>query len=338
MFEIDFLWVGEETKTGDAIACRFTEPGTGQTRVVIIDGGIIETGDRIVDHVKTYYGTYSVDLVVCTHPDNDHIKGLFSVIENLSVDRLLIHRPAQHGFSRDDYKAGMVEDLVALARRRGTAVDDTSFAGARYFNGALTVAGPTEANYKGFLSEQASFNSMEQAIARALADQFGKAKRAFRTALGYDPGETLTDDNGGTTPRNNTSIICNLEVDGYRALFTGDAGAPALTAAADLLDDAGLGYKALDFFDIPHHGSRHNLTKDLCDRLFGPINGAVKQGSAYVTVGQKAEDHPRSEVVNALKRRGYPVYEARGRNIWWHRGTPDRPSYGPIDPLDWLDE
>lgn len=338
MIEIDFLWVGEETKTGDAIGCRFTDPSTGQSAIVLIDGGFVETGTRIVEHVKRHYGTTVVDLVICTHPDNDHIGGLATVIENLTVRRLLIHRPAQHGFTGDDYKSGSVEDLVRLALRSGTVVDDASFAGTQYFGGALTIAGPSEADYKAFLSEQAEYNSLSKAVARHYAEAAGTWKRAVRGFLGSDPGETLTGDNGGTTPRNNTSLICNLSVDGYRALFTGDAGAPALTAAADYLDTVGLGQQPLDFFDVPHHGSRHNLTKELCDRLLGPTGGNATRGSAYVTVGQKADEHPRPEVVNAIKRRGYPVFQARGTNVWWHRGTPDRANYGPIDPLGWLAE
>lgn len=338
MIEIDFLWVGEETKTGDAIACRFTDPQTGQPVVVLIDGGFTETGSRIVEHVKTYYGTNVVDLVICTHPDDDHIRGLFTVVEDLVVRRLLIHRPAQHGFSGDDYKSGLVEDLVAVAREYGTSIDDNGFEGTTYFGGALTIAGPSETNYKTFLSGQDEWDSATNRIMRALSEKSGVVKRAVRS-LFADPGETLTDDNGGTTPRNNTSIICNLTVDGYRALLTGDAGAPALTAAADYLDTVGLGGQSIDFFDIPHHGSRHNLTKDLCDRLLGPVvDENHKKGSAYVTVGKKADEHPRPEVANAIKRRGYPVYQARGINIWWHQGTPDRANYGPIQPLGWLDE
>ncbi|NYE35664.1 beta-lactamase superfamily II metal-dependent hydrolase [Nocardioides cavernae] len=338
MIEIDFLWVGEESKTGDAIGCRFTDPSTGRTVVVLIDGGFAETGDRIVNHVEKYYNTNVVDLVVCTHPDNDHIGGTSTVIEKLTVRRLLIHRPSQHGFSGDDYKSGAVENLVNVAILNGTVVDDSSFAGAQYFGGALTIAGPSEANYKAFLSGQAEYNSVANRVLRLLAESAASAKRAVRKVLGSDPGETLTGDNGGTTPRNNTSVICNLVVDGYRALLTGDAGEPALSAAADYLDSIGLGSQRIDFFDVPHHGSRHNLTKDLCDRLLGPVAGDMQRGSAYVTVGQKAEDHPRSEVANAIRRRGYPVYQARGINIWWHRGTPNRLDYGPIQPLGWLDE
>src|SRR4051794_31660922 len=72
VIEVDFLWVGEETKTGDAICARFTDPSTGRDAVVVVDGGFIETGDRVVSHIQRYYGTQTVDLVICTHPDDDH--------------------------------------------------------------------------------------------------------------------------------------------------------------------------------------------------------------------------------------------------------------------------
>lgn len=337
MIEIDFLWVGEETKTGDAISCRFTDPQTGEQVVVLIDGGFTETGDRIVEHVTEYYGTSVVDLVICTHPDDDHIGGLSTVLDALWVRRLLIHRPAQHGFTSDHYKADAVETLVETALKNHTVIDST-FAGATYFGGALTIAGPTEADYRAFLSGQQEWGWTSNRFARGLAEQLGTVKRAVKGIVGYDPGETLTDDNGGTTPRNNTSIICNLAVDGYRALFTGDAGAPALTAAADYLDAAGLSSTPIDFFDIPHHGSRHNLTKDLCDRLLGPVVGEAEKGSAYVTVGKKAEDHPRPEVANAIKRRGYPVYEARGKIVRWSRNASSRPGWVPASSLEWFYE
>lgn len=338
MFEIDFLWVGEETQTGDAIACRFTHPTTGAPVVVIIDGGFTETGDRIVEHVRSYYRTDRVDLAICTHPDDDHIRGLFAVVEGLNVERLLIHRPSVYGFVGDDYKSPLVEDLVLSALSNGTQVE-TPDAGTTYFDGALTVVGPSESDYVSFLSEQAEWHSSSNRLLRSILGASGAVGRVLSKALAGDPGETLDSDNGGTTPRNNTSIIVNVTVEGYRALFTGDAGAPALTAAADYMDAHGLSAVPLDFFQVPHHGSRHNLTRELCQRLLGPIVGDRVLGTAYVSVGKKAEEHPRPEVANACKRRGYPVYETRGRNIWWHRGdAPARATYSTLESLGWLDE
>ena len=335
MIEIDFLWVGEKTNTGDAITCQFTDPATGQAVVIVIDGGFVETGDRIASHIRKYYGTSRVDLVICTHPDDDHIRGLFTVIEELDVARLLIHRPAEYGYAGDNVKAGLVDDLITTARNNGTTVDG-GFAGTTYFGGALTIAGPSKAYYQELLDEQVQYSSMTASVVRALSKAASTVVVAIR-GLGSDPGETMTDDNGGTTPRNNTSIVTNLAVDGYRALFTGDAGVPALNRAADHLDANGKS-STIDFFDVPHHGSRHNLDRDTLTRLLGRIVGDHPIGSAFVSVGKEADDFPRPEVANAIRRRGYPVTATRGNSIWWNRGGAPRADYGPVEAIGWLQE
>lgn len=340
MHEIDYLWVGEKTNTGDAIAMRFTDPTTLTNRVVIIDGGFHETGDRLADHVEEYYGTSTVDLVVCTHPDNDHIMGLFDVVERLTVRRLLIHRPSLFGYTeRDDVKADLVEDLVDLARSNRVAIDDSSYAGTTYFGGALALAGPTEDYYQQTLQEQKSLETSAFArLGHAAPIAAAAAVRQVKSLFG-DPGETMTGDNGGTHPRNNSSIILDLQVEDKRVLFTGDAGVPALERAGDMLDAMGRSYAKIDLFDIPHHGSRHNLTPALVDRLLGP-KGQADQGYAIANVGKEAFDHPRPEVANALKRRGYPVFGTRGTSLCWRSDdAPARWAYnGVATPLDWLVE
>jgi beta-lactamase superfamily II metal-dependent hydrolase len=335
MIDIDFLWVGEKAKTGDAITCQFTDPETGQDVVIVIDGGFVETGDRIASHVRRYYGTSRIDLVICTHPDDDHIRGLFTLIEQLDVARLLIHRPADYGYTGDNVKSELVDDLIATAHDNGTIVDG-GFAGTTYFGGALTVAGPSEAYYKELLAEQVEYSSLTASIGRALSKAASTVKEAIRS-LGSDPGETMTGDNGGTTPRNNTSIVTNLEIDGNRALFTGDAGVPALNRAADHLDAASKS-STIDFFDVPHHGSRHNLDRDTLTRLLGPIVGDYPVGSAFVSIGKEADEFPRPEVANALRRRGHPVRATRGINIRWNRGAAGRADYSPVEAIDWLQE
>lgn len=332
--EIDFLWVGAETKTGDAITCRFTDPTSGDDVIMVIDGGFVADGARIVEHVRRYYGTDVIDLVVCTHPDDDHIRGLFDVIELAEVKRLLMHDPARYGYRSDAVKGPLIADLIATATAKGTVVDHF-FAGSSYFGGAVTIAGPTEELYRTLVAEQAptSLSASSSLFTKAAT----AIKWALRTLTG-DPGETLSTDNGGTTARNNTSIVVYLHADGYRALFTGDAGVPALNAAADYLQQAGLPL-AFDFVQLPHHGSRHNLDQDTADRLLGlRSDDPPARGSAFVSVGKEAEDFPRPEVANAFKRRGYTVCATRGKDLWWHRNAPQRTDYGPAQVLGWLEE
>lgn len=340
MYEVDYLYVGEKSNTGDAIAMRFTRPDTLTEAVVIIDGGFHETGDRLADHVRNYYDKNVVDLVVCTHPDDDHIMGLFEVLEQLDVRRLLIHRPSRFGYGPNDgCKSQLVEDLVSLAEERGVIIDDARYAGHSYFGGALMMAGPTEAYYRELLADQRTLSkSLAAQMASKVAPFIASASRQVRALFG-DPGETMTGDNGGTTPRNNSSIVMDLTIEGNRVLFTGDAGAPALERAAGTLDSLGRSELSVDLFDIPHHGSRHNLTPQLLDRLLSTKTDA-QMGWAIASVGKEAHDHPRAEVANAIKRRGYPVACTRGMNICWRSGdAPPRVGYGvPVTPLDWLDE
>src|SRR5690606_7901194 len=46
-----------------------------------------------VDHVRSYYKTDTVDVVVSTHPDRDHVTGLSVVLDELIVGELWIHQP-----------------------------------------------------------------------------------------------------------------------------------------------------------------------------------------------------------------------------------------------------
>ena len=89
-YEIDFLPVGNGDKSGDAICLRWEE--NNKYKVMVIDGGTKESGEKIVEHIKTYYNTTKVDYVVNTHPDQDHASGLSIVLEKLTVKELWIKR------------------------------------------------------------------------------------------------------------------------------------------------------------------------------------------------------------------------------------------------------
>lgn len=335
MIEVDFIPVGEETNTGDAILCRFSEPGTGTGRVMVVDGGFAATSDVIVSHIREYYNTSRVDLMVCTHPDADHINGLSGVIEQLDVSTLVIHQPSAYGYAGDDVAAGAVSELIRVAERHRTQVITTAFAGTTFFNGAVAILGPTRNFYLQQLEAQVSGTGVRAAVGKAASGLLEAIRRALRSRT-TDPGEGTLTDNGSTTARNNSSIILDVQVDGKRVLLTGDAGVPGLNPAEDLAVSTGRGSVYPDFFDVPHHGSRHNLDAATLDRLIGPIGGA-QRGTAFVSVGKKADDFPRAEVANALKRRGYSVCATRGQKLWWNRNAPARPTWVSLTPLGWLE-
>ena len=71
-FEIDFLGV-ETAKSRDAITLRYSVNGTKGVHVV--DGGYLGTGDQIVQHLKTCYGTTLIDHLIITHTDREYANG-----------------------------------------------------------------------------------------------------------------------------------------------------------------------------------------------------------------------------------------------------------------------
>lgn len=334
MYEIDFLPVGDGERSGDAIAVRFTRPDTGRHAVMIIDGGFQDDGDALVEHVQEWYGTSYVDLVVSTHPDGDHIGGMGRLMRRLHVGTLWIHRPTLHGYPGNS-GAEPSEELVTLAAAQGTQVAEP-FTGMSGFGGALTVAAPTGAWYEQMLAEQAvtAKTASVPSFGARLAEG---AVRLARRALDALPVETLYDDDGGTNPRNNSATVLDLAVDGRRFLFTSDVGVPALHHAADYLEASGRTAIELHFIQGLHHGSRHNVDRNILDRLLGSA-GQAPWRTAYISATENAPKHPHPKVTNAMMRRGCSVYTNERGAI--HHHSPDAPDRGwpPLAPLPPRDE
>lgn len=145
MYDVDFLPVGDEGQSGDAIAIRFTRPDTGAYVHAVIDAGFQSDGDALVQHINDWYGTDTIDLAIVTHPDGDHIGGMGTVIRELNVGTLCVHRLGARGGSSLP-AAEAVDELIELAEREGTDVVEP-FAGVAGYGGALTILGPDEGWY-----------------------------------------------------------------------------------------------------------------------------------------------------------------------------------------------
>lgn len=343
-YEVDFMAVGEE-QSGDAIALRFGNVfGTrDEQTVVVIDGGFTDDGKKVVDHVRTHYGTNRVDLVVSSHSDADHAAGLETVLKECEVGCLWMHQPWNH---TDDiakmFKDGRVTDnsvrealrksldeartLERIALASGIPIAEP-FAGVHDASGSVIVVGPSLSFYEGLLP---SFRAVPEPIAPA-TDFFTKAMRGTeevikRIAENLD-FETL-DDAGETSAENNSSTILLVAVGDRYLLFTADAGIPALTEAVDLLIRAGLDLSKISFIQVPHHGSKRNVGPTLLNRLLGP---KLKQESslrtAMVSVA-KLEDakHPSKKVMNAFRRRGAPVLATGGQTKCHYFNAPGWPA------------
>ncbi len=339
MFEIDFLYVGDGTQSGDAITMRFTRPDTGAMAHVIIDAGFQATGDDVVEFVESRYGTRDIDLAILTHPDGDHIGGMGAVIRKLNVAALALHRLSAHGGSSLP-AAKEVDDLCSVATANGTDLYD-AFEGLNAFDQALLIAGPTQAYYEQLVQEQLQEAQGVASAARGPGRLAEAVQRIGARILTAFPVESDFDDAGGTNPRNNTCAIVDVRLEQERFLFTADAGVPAINSALDFLGAQGRTDRYPTFVQLPHHGSRHNLDRATIERIAGPRADGTR-GSAFVSISKAAAADPRypsPRVTNAFGRRGYSVGQTAGQNICKHSpDAPDRPDYSPLTPIPAKDE
>lgn len=349
-YEVDFIGVGEESQCGDAIAIRFGNlfGSRDQQSVVIIDGGFKDDGQRIVDHIKNHFGTETVDLVINTHPDQDHINGLETVIEELEIKELWMHLPWEHNQGlAEKFRDGRITDnsigeklketlnkaheLYELALSKGVTVREP-FSGLSDELGNVKILGPTQDYYESLILE---FDGMPQTKASksifdaALNTVVSAIKRIFAQW-----GKDHIDDESKTSAKNNSSAITQIIVDNKRLVFTGDAGIDALNYAADQL--AGCTNPAdLCFLQIPHHGSRRNVGPTILNRLVGEpvLEGQTRPITAIASSAKKSEPkHPRKAVLNALTHRGAKVLATRGCGIRHHFNAPDRQGWSSLEP------
>lgn len=347
MYELDFLPVenveASSTRSGDAIAARFTHPTENRQVVIAVDAGFTDVGSNLAAHIKKYYGTSHIDLVISTHPDTDHLNGLKTLFDECTVGELLIHKPWNHhtrAYEIGNYER--IRELVALAEAQGVTITEP-FVGLQRFDGALTILGPSVDYYNDMLNEAVSdaTTASVSLSASALATKVLAGVSVLKRVLANYPFETL-DDVDDTNARNNMSVITLLNVDDRRMLLTGDAGIHALDQAVDayeLFQGASISDAPLHLFQAPHHGSRHNLGPTILDRILGPIGQPHRaDATAYISSSKSSEKHPSPRVTNALGRRGASVIVTEGQSIcYWSPGT-SRPGWGAATPLGPLDE
>lgn len=333
-YEIDFLPVGTLASSGDAIAVRYGD-GLGYA-IHVVDGGYTNTAPDLIEHVRTRYDSETVNHMVLTHADGDHAAGLVEVIETLNVQALWMNRPwlyaaeIIHHFHGGWSVDGLVRhlrsqypklvELEAIAARRGITVYE-AFQGAQI--GQFTVLAPSRQRYLRLLPdfektpERKTTADTEGLWGRALE----AAKAVARWVTESWTGETLSENPDPTSASNESSLVQMAVIDGEQLVLTGDVGPNGLNEAAQYAELLH-GRLSPTFIQVPHHGSRRNVTPSALNRWLGPIQpqGSATIGVAYCSAARLDEEHPRKKVVNAFTRRGYEVHVTNGRHIYYING------------------
>jgi beta-lactamase superfamily II metal-dependent hydrolase len=363
-FEIDFLPVGNGDRSGDAIAARYEAGGTYKT--IVYDGGTKESGEALVQHVRRYYGTDYVDDVVNSHPDNDHASGLSVVLDELRVGTLWMHRPWNYSHIILDYfKDGRISseslkqrlqekmraayELERTAQAKRISIKEP-FQGEQI--GPFHVLSPAREWYVHELIPAFEKSPEQKAVEAAAARQVAygllksfteAAKKGLTWVTEQWTGELLRED-VETSAENESSVILYgyMEQEQEGIVLTGDAGVRALTVASDYLEKHNVSApQHVKFIQVPHHGSRHNVSPSTLDRLLGPkllLPTDDLSKVAYVSASAESKTHPRKMVTNAFIRRGARVIATQGEAKRYYRGMPTRDGWGPATPLTFANQ
>jgi beta-lactamase superfamily II metal-dependent hydrolase len=351
-FEIDFLDV-ESSKSGDAIAIRSSVGN--ETRIHVTDGGFQDTGDRVVEHINKFYDKPSfIDALIVSHPDGDHAGGLRKVIEEFEIGELWMLRPWLYvdelidrfsRFTSTENLAKRLKDIYPNISALEELAEENAIPIREPFQGAtigqFIVMAPTKSRYLDLVVKSdktpESAKESEQTTANYLRTLMEKAIDLVKAAWGQ---ESFSSEE--TSAENDMSVIQYANLCGIKILLTADAGRTALSEAADYAPYIGLTLPGINKFQIPHHGSRRNVSTDILDRWLGKrLSLKPEKGketfTAVVSSAKKDEDHPRKAVLRALIHRGAKVLTTEGKTLSIGHNNRDR-GWGPATPVEYPEE
>jgi beta-lactamase superfamily II metal-dependent hydrolase len=289
--------------------------------------------------------THSLNLtVIAPHHHDDHSGGLLGLLadETLKFGKVWSHVPHWHVESMDKVRTAIkaagssaeaaniqkslqtAAEIFDIAKKRGIAHEEP-FKGKK-LGGLLEVCSPSVEFYEDLVLEFTDADKIraEDAAQERYETQTQLEETIAKAILGdsdSDSSSLLTEPH--TAPENESSVVTGANHQGKIYLFTADAGTCALT---NVIRDYTV--KGLHWMQIPHHGSRRNITKTLIE-TFAPR-------TAYVSA-EGSKKHPRRAVVNAFKDAGATVYSTHypnGAHLWNHVSTvPSRSTYSTATPL-----
>jgi len=292
--------------------CFLIETGDAPHRI-LLDGGRRATART---HLATLLGGLpkrpgpSIDLMILSHIDADHVEGLLALIEeadDLAVGEVwfngLVHARIAGGQTlpkrdtpwvdcrgrRPQLSIKQGHDFSEALALRGWKWNDALPGGVAMVEidgalpriplpggGAVTLLGPPRAKLAAFAEEwEFWFDELSKPAKKSLA---AKGRRPV-PAPGMLEAMARTEDTPDTAKPNGTSITFVIEHADKRVLFCADAHPGDLASA--LSRYGGDGRIRFDAVKVAHHGSAANNTSLLVNRLESPVWLVSSNGSRY---------------------------------------------------------
>lgn len=358
-FEIDFISVplDEASKDADAICIRWRTGDDDKPYVIgIIDGGFEAHGNAMVRHISTYYyddmeqAPPVIDFIIITHPDLDHTVGIKTILEHFDVKRIYMNRPWLYSNElysyvndgritkdslsqrlKDKYKT--IAEIERIANEYGIPIM-TAFQGS-VIKEKLLILSPSKEFYLNLLVESTKTPLTESTYNESMILKAARhIKQRVLSVLESWNIETIRED-VETTADNETSVIIRGYIDGTGFLLTGDGGIRAITEAIEYADHRGVDLKNnIKLYQIPHHGSRHNISPSTLDGMIGlKVKYSEEKDSIAIASVAEGSDHPLKMVTNAYIRRGVKPFMTGGKTISYIDGDMPKRNMTPVPEI-----
>ncbi|GAF03617.1 ComEC/Rec2 family competence protein [Saccharicrinis fermentans] len=259
--QVKFLKAGK----GDAILVK------SKGKNMLIDGGD-DTTYLLKELDEIFNNNECIDILVITHHDSDHIKGIIGFLVELKKKRFGVPKDfvKQVYFNSPRIIKGtsIPKESKYLSYQQASEIEILiNFLGLKWDTILLdsspiiqlgdvkfTCLSPTEDIVDGYANNSGAFLS---------ADEGSDWNKSLT-----DLERHVVDKSLDTRMPNQSSIVLQLEYNKKRSLLTGDVTPRRLESILlKLYEENDNKLIPFDFIKLPHHGSHRNITKDIISKI-----------------------------------------------------------------------
>lgn len=300
-FVIDFVYVGD----GDGIVIWGRNPNE-QDFVFFLDGGNQEFGSKIVQHYKKWIEPYlykkKTIAFINSHPHADHINGLIEIVKELGgemswgiyndpvkfISEELRENIKQSALRKEDsdiehlYKSFQkVQELNDLCDHYNIEKREALTDAFNY--NKFKIVSPSREFYT---SKVQLFTNIDFLKTVDYTKRFSEVDDNIESLKPCD----IVDEKNDDSPENLSSTVIELiDSSNKRYLLTSDSGVESF----DDMEKNGFNTDNLNFVQLPHHGSRRNISTNWIGK-FAP--------KMFLISAEGNKKHPRKAVLSCIKK------------------------------------
>ena len=255
---------------------KFLKAGTGDSILVhhkgfniIIDGG--DDSKYLLSEVdKIYNNQESIDLLIITHHDDDHIRGIIDLLKHISdnkydnessfIKKVIFNSPRRvldklpsNKQNQLSYKQAFdVEELLLKQKIEWTTYTEDN-APLTHEDLEISFLSPNKKDLESYSTDKGAYLT-------------GDYKCDWNSPMAKLE-KYLDDKSLDKSIANQSSVVLKLQSENKSALLTGDVTPQRLKTIIDNLVAQNDNQVYFDVVKLPHHGSYRSITKDIIEKI-----------------------------------------------------------------------